>query len=265
VSGAAAALLGDPDCRVLAMHRQGVSLQAPGSPEVIFLSRTGTGLLPVHVLVTERDLGRVLAMHREGPDRPALRIALEGARRFTVRIAPAPEDWRRPTARLALEGLGAWLCSQPGATGLGETAAALLAPGNPWQAALEPCESRARRALRRLLGRGSGSTPAGDDFLVGALAFAWARGGGPACLIRHLGSFSEEFQGLTTAASATYLRAGLRGEFGSHLTSFARALPRAGWDAALPRALRVAAHGSTSGVDTLTGFLAAARAWDHGS
>ena len=69
----------------------------------------------------------------------------------------------------------------------------------------------------------------------------------------------RELDDLTTPVSASYLRAAARGEFSSHLARLARQLPRAARDRLLAQAGRVAAQGATSGLDTLTGFIAAAR------
>jgi hypothetical protein len=94
--------------------------------------------------------------------------------------------------------------------------------------------------------------------LVGALALAWARAGEADALVSRVGALAGEFDRLTTPASATYLRAALRGEFGSHLLSFIRALGGATSDRAVACARRIARHGSTSGIDTLVGLVLAA-------
>jgi hypothetical protein len=116
----------------------------------------------------------------------------------------------------------------------------------------------AERALRTLVGCGAGTTPAGDDFALGALAYAWVSQGPEASVIAAMRSLEAELPGLTTATGATCLRAAARGEFGSHLVVWVRALPRVSPSRALALALRVAGHGATSGYDTLAGFVAAA-------
>ena len=66
-----------------------------------------------------------------------------------------------------------------------------------------------------------------------------------------------ELDRLTTAAGATYLRAALQGAFGGDLLAFVRALPHLPADRPFHRAMRVARHGATSGIDSLIGFVAA--------
>jgi len=115
-----------------------------------------------------------------------------------------------------------------------------------------------------LVGRGAGSTPAGDDFLIGMLAQAWASVGEQAPLIGLLRALGERLPSLTTAASVSYLRAATCGEFGSQLTVLVRSLARVPCARALALAARVAGHGVSSGLDTLAGFIAASEACGAG-
>jgi hypothetical protein len=257
LSQAAADLIGGATCAVLALHRNGISFQAPGHPEVLFLSPAGRGLLPLHVLVAEEIFERICAEAGESQGLPNLRFHLEGVRRFTVRVFRGPDGLSGERAQTTLRALRDWVCSHP--NGLDQPTAEILGPGSRWEAVIQSGGLAQEAAIRALLGRGQGTTPAGDDFLLGALAHAWASEGAGAPLLQSLGALAGTFDRLTTATSATYLRAALRGEFSSHLASLVRALPRAGWDQVLERAQRVARHGATSGVDTLIGFLAAAR------
>ena len=139
----------------------------------------------------------------------------------------------------------------------------MLAPGGCWlnsRVELQHAARSAESVLRTLVGFGAGATPAGDDFAIGALAYAWVTQGRKAPAIAAIRLLDTELPALTTSAGATYLRAAARGEFGSHLVAWVRALPTVSPSRALALAMRVAVHGATSGYDTLAGFVAAAEA-----
>jgi hypothetical protein len=107
----------------------------------------------------------------------------------------------------------------------------------------------------RLLGRGPGLTPAGDDALVGYIAMAaHARAAwglpDPAPLAAALAARAP---GRTTRVSAALLAAAADGRYAPVLGAVCRAGPDA-----LPAAVaRLAAIGATSGLDTLVGVGAA--------
>lgn len=108
---------------------------------------------------------------------------------------------------------------------------------------------------RALAGLGGGLTPAGDDFVVGAILAAWAGVYGPGA--EQMGAaLAEAAAERTTTLSAAYLRAAGRGECLAHWHSLFEAL--AGSEG---QALRTALHdlvniGHTSGADALAGFIA---------
>jgi len=257
VSALARELLGAGVPRVQAVHASGVSLAVPGRPEVCYAGGPGPGrgLLPLHVVLRSRDLAWLL-QRLDGPGQ-ALRLDLAGVRVFGLQLAPGAAA---PQWRAALEPVAAWLRAQPGPCGLGSPVAAALEPGARVHRTLAGVAAGAPdddAALRALIGRGAGSTPAGDDILVGALAHALATTGAAAPLVQALERLAPEFDRLTTAAGATYLRAALGGSFGSDLLAFVRSLTGPSPAQALRRAMRVAAHGATSGIDSLVGFVAA--------
>jgi hypothetical protein len=117
-----------------------------------------------------------------------------------------------------------------------------------------------QRGAYRLAGLGGGLTPAGDDFLCGVMLWAWLAHPSPLSFCRLL---LEAASGRTTALSAAFLRAAARGECSAAWHRLLAAL--AGWQreqrgaAAWERlelAVRdVLSFGSTSGGDTLAGFL----------
>jgi hypothetical protein len=112
----------------------------------------------------------------------------------------------------------------------------------------------------RLAGLGGGLTPAGDDFLCGAMLWAWLAHPSPATFCH---SLLEAAAGRTTVLSAAFLRAAARGECNAAWHRLLVAL--AGWGEEQPtadacerleRSVRdVLSFGSTSGGDTLAGFL----------
>jgi hypothetical protein len=117
--------------------------------------------------------------------------------------------------------------------------------------ATNPFVEKARKALvdRRLealVGLGPGLTPAGDDFLVGALmAFP--------CKPR--GELLRAAWPWTTPAGRTLLWMALRRSFPAYLVALADCIVCSNSPEAISEAVRVAcAHGETSGSDALAGF-----------
>ena len=122
----------------------------------------------------------------------------------------------------------------------------------------------AQRAASRLVGLGTGLTPAGDDFLCGFHAAALCRSGarpGDSRLLAALAGAVRERLGATTALSATLLRSALAGHFFGPLTALAEACagkPGCGAPAAV---LQLASVGHSSGMDAATGFFYGLTIW----
>jgi hypothetical protein len=109
-----------------------------------------------------------------------------------------------------------------------------------------------RSGAAQLAGLGGGLTPAGDDFLTGAMLWAWLAHPAPAGYCATL--LSASITG-TTILSAALLQAASRGECSAPWHDMLGALA-GGSDAELERAVQgVLAHGHTSGADALAGFL----------
>ena len=260
---------------VRAVHRYGVSLALPGTNDTVFLSTPGRGLLPAHIVVCARDLDRVLdatesigAAAANPGDELSLYFDVQGVRVFRPRLAPRAAEMASSRARANVAAAAQWLRAYPASLGLGATAAQLLAPAGRWRndlLAFQHDQRQAESVFRALVGRGAGSTPAGDDFLIGVLAYAWVTRGREAPAVETLRALAAELPALTTSVGASYLRAAARGEFGSHLIAWVRGLPHVSSQRGLELARRAAAHGATSGYDTLLGFVAAAEAADAAS
>jgi hypothetical protein len=115
---------------------------------------------------------------------------------------------------------------------------------------------RLREGAARLAGLGSGLTPAGDDFLTGAMLQAWLAHPAPdhvCCTV------SKVAVSRTTALSAAFLRAAARGECSAPWHALLAAMsegPGEGTEDKITVAVRqVLKHGATSGADSLAGFL----------
>jgi hypothetical protein len=106
-----------------------------------------------------------------------------------------------------------------------------------------------------LAGLGGGLTPAGDDFIVGALLAAWAGlyGAGAARLGPGIVAAAVP---RTTTLSGAYLRAAAHGECAAHWHALFAALQRRDWLSARAAVQALVIIGHTSGADALAGFLA---------
>jgi hypothetical protein len=116
-------------------------------------------------------------------------------------------------------------------------------------------EAGALAAAASLVGLGEGSTPAGDDYLVGvlhALDAADGAGGSGAAVRQGLPALAAT---RTTRASAAWLAAASRGEASSVWSALLRALAGGDETAVAIAARTVRATGHTSGAFSLRGFL----------
>jgi len=117
--------------------------------------------------------------------------------------------------------------------------------------------SRLREGAARLAGLGTGLTPAGDDFLVGVMLWAWLAHPHPASICGALAAVAAP---RTTTLSAAFLQAAARGECSAPWHRLLSALGM-GAGAGLPATVReILARGATSGADALAGFLWASEA-----
>jgi hypothetical protein len=175
------------------------------------------------------------------PRRGEVRPALERLRGAALRHAPEGSLVGLLSASSQAEGpLAAGVMAEAG------RAARALAEGWAGDGA------RLQAAAARLAGLGQGLTPAGDDWLVGAMLWAWLAHPDPdrACAL-----VAEAAAPRTTALSAAYLRAAAAGQCSA---AWHRLLPAlcGGAQAGLEGAAQgVLAAGHTSGADALAGFL----------
>jgi hypothetical protein len=184
-------------------------------------------------------------------------------------------DWRRP--RTSAAWCTAWqaLRRRPCAQALGPSS-----PPGP-EAARGPTVlpdalnlARATRMLspeqaalaaRRLIGRGPGLTPAGDDVIAGFLGALWsAIGGDPArgAFVGALGAAVGRMAAATGEISQAYLRLAVVGSLAQPLAELRRRIgagaPAPAIESAMAKALGV---GHTSGEDGALGLLLGLAAW----
>ena len=120
----------------------------------------------------------------------------------------------------------------------------------------------ARQAASSLAGLGSGLTPAGDDFLLGAVYALWILY--PASKARSMvATILAPAVSLTTSLSSAWLRAAARGEAGARWHDFFRALHLGAPADLLLAAETLLASGHTSGADALAGFTAVCQSWEN--
>ncbi|MBX3087800.1 MAG: DUF2877 domain-containing protein [Cryobacterium sp.] len=107
--------------------------------------------------------------------------------------------------------------------------------------------------LSRMIGAGPGTTPSGDDVIVGVLA--GLHSGGLFEAAARLGDRVLPLLSGTTRAGAHYLRSAVDGRFGEHVHQVLRSLEL---DSDPRLTIAIASEwGSTSGVDLLHGLVAA--------
>jgi Protein of unknown function (DUF2877) len=109
-------------------------------------------------------------------------------------------------------------------------------------------------STKQLAGLGIGLTPAGDDFIMGAIYAAWIIH--PTDMAKVLAEeISNTAAPLTTSLSSAWLKSAGRGEAGIRWHEFFESLI-SGDPASIQKAMdKILADGETSGVDALAGFI----------
>lgn len=113
---------------------------------------------------------------------------------------------------------------------------------------------------KKLAGLGAGLTPAGDDFIMGALYAAWIIH--PADVARVLTeAIANTAASLTTSLSAAWLRSAGKGDAGILWHQFFDALISSDPMQIDEHRDKILAVGETSGSDALAGFMGSFRSW----
>jgi hypothetical protein len=120
--------------------------------------------------------------------------------------------------------------------------------------------SSAQKITSQLAGLGAGLTPAGDDFILGAIYAAW--------IIHPLeiaSALAQEIANtaapLTTSLSAAWLRSAGNGEAGIVWHEFFNALAAGNISAIQLQMTKILSFGHTSGADALAGFVGSFTCW----
>ena len=114
--------------------------------------------------------------------------------------------------------------------------------------------SSSKSFASQLAGAGMGLTPAGDDYILGALYAAWIIY--PVEVAKLLGNeIAKTAAPLTTSLSGAWLRSAGRGEAGIRWHKFFSALLRSNFRQIRYTMDQILATGATSGSDALAGFI----------
>ena len=169
----------------------------------------------------------------------------------SVTFAPGP--WPELRATAEWRPLLALCAGAATAAAAGPRAAAVLDRSTCLQAAIARRRAPAvAAAAAALAGLGEGSTPAGDDYLMGTLHALWALGGDAVALAPAIGAAAAR---RTTTVSGGWLLAASRGGVGPAWGDLLRGLAAVDAVAVRAAAAAVRALGHTSGRFSLRGFL----------
>ncbi len=113
-------------------------------------------------------------------------------------------------------------------------------------------EVELRAGAKRLAGLGGGLTPAGDDFVLGVMLWAWLAHPDPA---RYCKTALEASASRTTMLSAAFLRSAASGECSAPWHRLLGAMDAGSDEQLCHAAHEVLTFGHTSGADALAGFL----------
>jgi len=123
----------------------------------------------------------------------------------------------------------------------------------------------ARQAMSALIGLGEGSTPAGDDYLVGHFVGLWSCVGADGArqrFIADLGESLREMASRTNRVSRVYLEAAAEGEVSERLATLVyRIAAGAGEESVATAAAAALAVGHSSGACGVLGLLLGSVAW----
>jgi hypothetical protein len=227
-------LIGDGPFHVVV--RAGADLDRIGPADPVMLASGRLAIGPVAV-----DL-RSAAVWEPSPDWTRLRNQSRSIAAALRDLRHALDTTRGPPLALAL-----------GSPAAGLLAAAVHAADADLRAGWAGNDASLSRGVARLAGLGPGLTPAGDDFLLGLLVWAWLAHPTPAAFGRTVSGTASP---RTTALAAAWLTAAADGYVGTVWHRFLATVARdAGPAEILAAADRVLDFGATSGADALAGLL----------
>jgi Protein of unknown function (DUF2877) len=207
-------------------HLQAEHPRAGGQPGVLAVLTSDAVRLPCGLLlpVTSAEL----PLTSLAPTRPAPAAARTG----DCLVGDGQVSWTGPRGRVVVRAVREWAPVRPARGAVVASALAALRAG--FDASVSEIDSRpladamaagagheAAAAVARLLGRGPGLTPSGDDLLAGFLVGAWAFGLDVPWIVA---AIAAEAPVRTTALSAALLWHAGRGECIDQLAAVAAAL-----------------------------------------
>jgi len=215
------------------------------------------------------ERGMALLPEAQGWSIPTAGVTIDASRAQTWSPALPASAHVRMTKRLTRAGTTAQALAadRAPAGGLAPLLSGRDRPGDPWLAVAAGCIRRQRDALAAgdvasalnptvdLIGLGSGSTPSGDDYLVGLLAGLEATTHPARDAIA--GAIVVAAPTRTTAIGAAMLGHATRGAFAERLHDVLVALAAGRTDGLTTAIERAMAYGATSGSDTLVGLFCA--------
>lgn len=229
-------LTGAIELVVKARFATGLVVEVPGRPGMIFISDRQKGLLPEQIILREHDFAHVFQRNRF-----VVRIS-EDVRQFNLKAACIPSSYPLSMEKYAV--LSHFLNRQTaGISKIGQHS--LQTTREPeWEA-----------YVQWFIGRGPGSTPSGDDILLGALCLQYVRLQQASALWRYFSRHREVYAEATTPLSVAYFDYAMQGLFASRVLQVVRSLflptPATTFLRYLTQMAQVGAH---SGIDCLFGI-----------
>ncbi|MGH3640173.1 MAG: DUF2877 domain-containing protein [Mycobacterium sp.] len=258
------------DAVVDSTYRHAVNVRL-ASGDMLWVAATGATRAPNALLTDAVGFDSVAAgqpvrvIGAAGMTVGALTVDLQYCRRFSCRVvASDPVDDRvaaghgiaaEVLARCGIEGGMLHRAETPTDTLTQAMHARLLTGAGALQAAVAAGDAAgAVAASRALIGLGIGSTPSGDDYILGCLAVLLLH-----CRTRRFGrQLAVGLRPLcadTTPVSRSYLLAACDGRFHVDVTKVIEAIFLGGQSTVRQSVERVIAMGATSGTDTMVGIL----------
>lgn len=264
----------DPlEASIAARYRHGLDFEIPALSERVFVSTAAKGLFPSHFAVRQpvleallqKPVGSHLWIRTDSQDRTAPDALTLSYRTFDLylpdNLTGTPDPKRLVSRSRVLRSTLLLIASSGGL----DPFTAMFSDTWEHRGAFAS-SGKTSDSILGLLGKGAGSTPSGDDMLVGAAAvctlFKNAEGSVSDIAASWLSALSccePRFPALTTLMSTEYLKAALQGRFGSHLIALLKCLSLPSNRSLYATVLRVKKHGNTSGLDTLAGVTLACR------
>lgn len=243
--------------KVHSVFAQGFNIQ--GKDRLIFVSAEGSEEQPLGLTLSKEDLGSLEVEQGQGLVYRdlLLRIGSSYLDFFQARVYRAVADFDLTGLEASfIEEVLDYIKASRTPGGLDVTTTGFLASplGRTLASALISRDgTEIDGILYKLIGRGRGLTPSGDDILLGLLV---VDSGFKLLSEDFLGSLKGlvEEGGLTTDISTNYYLSGFEGDFGRNLRDFLSSLSEKNFEDTKASLGRIMDKGHSSGLDTITGI-----------